>query len=70
MSLEIVSGLAKLRGDHSQVVAVDGYVRVVGAKRRLPDLKRPLQLRSGTGQIPKRPQHPAKVIAFSASALS
>jgi hypothetical protein len=24
---------------------------VVGAKRRLPDLKRPLQLRSGTGQI-------------------
>jgi hypothetical protein len=51
MSLEIVSGLAKLRGDHSQVVAVDGYVRVVGAKRRLPDLKRPLRLRSGADQI-------------------
>jgi hypothetical protein len=63
MSLEIAFGLTKLRGDRSQVAAVDGHGGVVGAKRRLVDLKRPLKLRSGAGQVPKIPQHQAQRVA-------
>jgi hypothetical protein len=61
MFLEILSRLAKLRDHRIQVAAVDSHVRVVAAKRRLPDRQRPLILRLGAGQITMRLQHAAEI---------
>src|SRR6266508_1590455 len=63
-----LSRLTKLRGDRSQAAAVDGHVRVVGAEGRLADLKRPLQLRPGAGQVPKVLQHPAEIATVAGHA--
>jgi hypothetical protein len=46
-----------------ELATPDGHGRVVGAERRLADLKRSLQLHPGAGQIPKIPQHVAKIAA-------
>jgi hypothetical protein len=44
-----------------EVAAVGGYGRVVGAKGRFANRQRPLQLHPSTLQVPKLPQHAAKI---------
>ena len=46
-----------------EVVADRGHGWVVGAKGRLPDRQRPLQLRPGALQVPKTLEHTAEVAA-------